>query len=263
VPFLRNVIASVSATQLKTNHIWSIELLLKWSIHFLTTLDSNLIFQKKEKFKKPRRLKKTKNVAPSKKKNNNQKKITDNDLQLSIKPTNSPLFVSDTHDLPSRNTELESKHFLLDGLDSQWLIPLEMEAKILINPHVDILKDMKELLNSHGLSLQEDPTKAIIHSAFRGDLIIPDLPEEPQAIIKAKKGMICYYHVLISGRLADCASKKGMLCVFCDDPFPLVPSPKLKQLGDFLMAKSKLHCQWEPTNPWALRLPVRSFPSFL
>ncbi|PLW34268.1 hypothetical protein PCASD_17901 [Puccinia coronata f. sp. avenae] len=95
---------------------------------------------------------------------------------------------------------------------------------------------MKELLNSHGLSLQEETTETTIHPAFRGNIVIPDLPEEPESIIKAEKGTIC---------------------VFCNDPFPLVPSPKLTKLGDFLKAKAEVRRQLEPTNPWALHLPVR------
>jgi hypothetical protein len=48
----------------------------------------------------------------------------------------------------------------------------------------------------------------------------------------------------------------GNLCVFCDEPMPLNPSSKLKKLGQYLQAKPEVQHRREPTNPWALHLPV-------
>ncbi|PLW30014.1 hypothetical protein PCASD_15767 [Puccinia coronata f. sp. avenae] len=102
------------------------------------------------------------------------------------------------------------------------------------NMPVDILKDMKEVLHLHGLQLQEDSSKEMIHPAFQGNVTMPDLPEAPQTLIQASK---------------------GDLCVFCDEPMPLNPSCRLKKLGEYLQAKPEVQHRREPTNPWALHLP--------
>jgi hypothetical protein len=57
---------------------------------------------------------------------------------------------------------------------------------------VDILKDMKEVLHLHGLQLQEDSSKEMIHPAFQGNVTMPDLPEAPQTLIQASKGQISF-----------------------------------------------------------------------
>ncbi|PLW50924.1 hypothetical protein PCASD_01126 [Puccinia coronata f. sp. avenae] len=135
---------------------------------------------------------------------------------------------------PSIEIPNSEKDVLLENDTSNLPISLNLHKNLEAPLPVDILKDMKAVLHSRGLQLQEDPSDAMIHPAFRGNVTMPELPEAPQKLIQASK---------------------GNLCVFCDEPMPLNPSSKLKKLGQYLQAKPKVQHRREPTNPWALHLP--------
>ncbi|KNZ48518.1 uncharacterized protein VP01_5605g2, partial [Puccinia sorghi] len=47
----------------------------------------------------------------------------------------------------------------------------------------------------------------------------------------------------------------GKLCSFCDEPFSLHPSERLKRMDQAVKANPLVRRRWDPTNPSALQLP--------
>ncbi|PLW13223.1 hypothetical protein PCASD_21149 [Puccinia coronata f. sp. avenae] len=197
----------------------------------LANLGFHFNFQKSPvKFKKPRHPK----TSPVK-------------VKKSRQPKNSPVKVKkpwppkktnfSTHKINPKqsNVAITGKSSPNETKKANYAPPNNSPSIKIPNMPVDILKDMKEVLHLHGLQLQEDSSKEMIHPAFRGNVTMPDLPKAPQTLIQASK---------------------GNLCVFCDEPMPLNPSCRLKKLGEYLQAKPEVQHRREPTNPWALHLPL-------